>query len=82
MSRNSKNATRYEQAKVITMMHQKGEKGPSRTATKHEKRWGYRSNPEVLKRQQEAHKAAAAEHQKKTSGAKILKDAGKASKDA
>lgn len=33
MSRNSKNATRKAQAKAITALHLKGEKGPSRTGT-------------------------------------------------
>ena len=31
MSRNSKNATRKAQAKVITAMHLRGEKNPART---------------------------------------------------
>ena len=31
MSRNSKNATRKAQAKVITSLHLKGEKGPAST---------------------------------------------------
>lgn len=33
MSRNSENATRKAQAKVITAMHQRGEKGATRTGT-------------------------------------------------
>ena len=33
MSRNSKSATRKAQAKVITAMHQRGEKGATRTGT-------------------------------------------------
>lgn len=38
MSRNSKNATRHAQAKAITALHLKGEKGPARTGAKHGKK--------------------------------------------
>lgn len=38
MSRNNKSATRKAQAKVITAMHLRGEKGPSETTPKHGKK--------------------------------------------
>jgi hypothetical protein len=80
MSRNSKNATRKAQAKAITALHLKGEKGPARTSPSHGKKWGYRDNPEVLKRIAEAIKAANVEEKnEKTAGKKILRGAGKAS---
>lgn len=79
MSKNSKNATRKAQAKAITALHLKGEKGPAKTVSKHEKKWGYRDNPEVAKRIAELVKAAN-EGAEKTSGKKILRGAGKASK--
>jgi hypothetical protein len=37
MSRNNKNAKRKAQAKVITAMHQRGEKGAAKTAPLHTK---------------------------------------------
>jgi hypothetical protein len=77
MSRNSKNATRKAQAKTITSMHLKGEKGPARTTPLHQKKWGYRDNPEVLKRIAEAAKAAQPSNEK-TAGKRILRGAGKA----
>jgi hypothetical protein len=37
MSRNNKSAKRHAQAKVITAMHQRGEKGPAKTKPMHTK---------------------------------------------
>jgi hypothetical protein len=80
MSRNSKNARNLAKARDITKMHQNGEKGPARTSPQHGKKWGYRDNPEVLKRIAEAIKAANVEEKnEKTAGKKILRNAGKAS---
>ena len=84
MSRNSKNARNIARRKQITAMHKNGEKGPSRTAAKHGKRWTYRSNPEVAKRVAEMMKAtneATASAKEKTAGKAILRKAGGASKD-
>jgi len=78
MSRNSKNARNLAKARAITLMHKSGEKGPARTSPQHGKKWGYRDNPEVLKRIAEAAKAAEPQNEK-TSGKKILRGAGKAS---
>ena len=77
MSKNNKNATRKAQAKAITALHLKGEKGPAKTTPMHGKKWGYRSNPEVQRRIAELMKATQTE---KTSGKKILEKAGAASK--
>lgn len=79
MSRQSKNARNLAKARAITLMHKAGEKGPARTAPKHSKKWGYRDNPDVLKRLAEAAKAAEPQNEK-TSGKKILRSAGKASR--
>lgn len=79
MSRNNKNALRHEKAREISRMHLKGEKGPSKTTPQHHKRWGYRTNPEVQKRIAEQLKAS--QPQEKTSGKKILSQAGGASRD-
>ena len=53
MSHNSKNATRMAQAKVITAMHKRGEKGPSKTQPQHGKKnawWQkFRSYTEFIK---------------------------------
>lgn len=80
MSRQSKNAINLSRAKRISEMHLKGEKGPSSTAPLHNKRWGYRSNPENIKRWAEATKAVAAERGRaaKTSGKAILAKSGAA----
>jgi hypothetical protein len=78
MSRQSKNARNLAKARQITAMHKNGEKGPSRTTPQHGKKWGYRDNPEVLKRIAEAAKAAEPQNEK-TAGKKILRGAGKAS---
>jgi hypothetical protein len=81
MSRNSKNARNLAKARSITLMHKNGEKGPARTTPSHGKKWGYRDNPEVLKRIAEMIKA---EHEssggkaEKTAGKRILRGAGKA----
>lgn len=79
MTRQSKNATNAARARTITAMHKNGEKGPSKTNPQHNKRHGYRDNPDNLKRQAEALKAKAG--QEKTSGKQILRNAGNASKD-
>jgi hypothetical protein len=50
MSRQSKNARNLAKARDISKMHANGEKGPARTSPAHGKKWGYRDNPEVLKR--------------------------------
>lgn len=78
MSRQSKNARNLAKARTITAMHKNGEKGPSRTAPQHGKKWGYRDNPEVQKRIAEMLKAAEPQNEK-TAGKKILRGAGKAS---
>lgn len=57
MSRNSKNARQLAKARDITKMHLRGEKGPSKTTPLHGKRWGYRSNPDAMKRMDEFLKA-------------------------
>jgi hypothetical protein len=75
MSRQSKNAKNIARRKMYTAMHLKGEKGPSRTTPLHGKRWTYRSNPEVAKRNAEAAKAAAPQAR---GGKKILEGAGSA----
>ena len=53
MSRNSKNATRMAQAKAVTAMHKRGEKGATRTQAKHGKKnawWQkFRSYTEFVK---------------------------------
>ena len=81
MSHNNKNARNLAKAKTITAMHAKGEKGPSKTTPLHGKKWGYRNNPEVLKRIAEALKALQPQNEK-TAGNKILRGAGKASQRA
>lgn len=82
MSRNSKNATRKAQAKAITALHQSGQKAAAKTTPLHNKKWGYRSNPDVAKRIAEMVKATAKDDPKdKTAGKKILRKAGGASKD-
>lgn len=81
MSRQSKNAKNMARARQISLMHKNGEKGPSRTAPSHGKKWGYRNNPEVLKRLAELAKANAPQEEaktEKTSGKRILRSAGKA----
>jgi hypothetical protein len=83
MTRQSKNARNLAKARDITKMHANGEKGPSRTTPLHNKKWGYRDNPEVAKRMAEMLKAAGGEDSsgktEKTAGKKILRGAGKAS---
>jgi hypothetical protein len=59
-------------------MHQSGEKGPAKTNPQHGKKWGYRTNPDVLKRIAEALKASQPKEEK-TAGKKILRKAGGAS---
>lgn len=81
MSHNSKNARNLARARNFAAMHLKGEKGPARTTPLHGKKWGYRDNPEVLKRIAEALKASQPQEEKneKTAGKRILRGAGKAS---
>lgn len=78
MTSQSKNARKLAKAREITRMHKQGEKGPGRTTPLHNKKWGYRDNPEVAKRISEAAKAAS-EDQKtnKTSAKRILQGAGR-----
>lgn len=76
MSRQSKNVKNRARAKQITLMHKNGEKGPSKTTPLHNKKWGYRDNPETAKRIAEALKAK--EPVEKTSGKAILRKAGRA----
>ena len=78
MSKQSKNARVLAKARDISKMHANGEKGPARTTPLHGKKWGYRQNPDVLKRIAEATKAAQPQNEK-TAGKKILRGAGKAS---
>ena len=78
MSKNSKNAQRFDRAREMSKLHLKGEKGPARTTPQHGKRWGYRGNPEVAKRIAEMLKAS--QETNKTSGKKILAGAGGASR--
>ena len=80
MSKNSKNAQRLEKAREMSKLHKAGNKGPAKTTPKHEKRWGYRDNPEVAKRRAELLKATQDPRDNKTSGKKILAGAGGASK--
>lgn len=78
MSRNSKNATRKQQAKAITALHLKGEKGPSKTAPAHGKKWTYRHNPDAMKKLAEFLKGPEETKAEKTSAKRILRGAGKA----
>lgn len=80
MSKNSKNAQRLVKAREMSKLRKEGNKGPARTTPKHEKRWGYRDNPEVAKRKAEMLKATQ-EPKDKTAGKKILAGAGGASKE-
>lgn len=85
MTRQSKNARNIARRKQITAMHKNGEKGPTRTAAVHGKKWTYRSNPEVAKRLAEMMKAtseATETAKEKTAGKAILRKAGSASKTA
>lgn len=82
MTKQRKNEKKAILAKAITAMHLQGEKGPSKTTPLHNKKWGYRNNPDVLKRIAELAKAAAEDSagvREKTSGKKILRSAGRAS---
>jgi hypothetical protein len=84
MSRQSKNARNLAKARDITKLHLQGEKGPARTTPTHGKKWGYRDNPDVLKRIAEMLKAAnggedSSGKVEKTAGKRILRGAGKAS---
>lgn len=77
MSRQSK-ATRLKAiAKQFSEARKKGEKGPSKTTAVHGKRWTYRSNPEMQKRNAEAMKLTN-QLPTKTSGKEILASAGAA----
>jgi hypothetical protein len=80
MTKQNKNARNIAAAKAITSLHKNGGKGPAKTTPKHGKRFGYRDNPETLKRIAELAKAAStAAAKEKTSGKKILAEAGGAS---
>lgn len=78
MSRNSKNARNLARARQISAMRKNGEKGPSKTTPQHNKRWGYRTNPDAQKRLAEAVKAMGAGSGRggRTSGRQILEKAG------
>ncbi len=79
MSRNSKNARNLARARQISSMRKNGEKGPSKTTPQHNKRWGYRTNPETQKRLAEMLKATnAAPTRGRTAGRQILEKAGAA----
>lgn len=79
MSRNNKNARNLAKARQITAMHKNGEKGPSRTAAVHGKKWTYRSNPASMKALAEFLKGTSATSEK-TSGKSILRNAGSAAR--
>ena len=79
MSRQSKNARNLERARQISMLHKDGKKGPAKTNPKHGKRWGYRTNPDVIKRI--AEQAKAAQTNERTSGKKLLEGAGNAARE-
>lgn len=81
MTRQAKNARNKARAKAITLMHKNGEKGPSRTAPAHGKKWTYRSNPDAMKKLAEFLKGPE-DKAEKTAGKKILRKAGGASKEA
>lgn len=66
MSSQSKNARKLAKAREISRMHKNGEKGPAKTTPRHDKRWTYRSNPEIQKRIAEAMKASNEATAKKT----------------
>ena len=83
MSRQSKNARNLARARDITKLHKNGEKGPSKTAPKHNKKWTYRSNPASMKALAEFLKAKSGDvdaAKEKTSGKAILRKAGKAAR--
>lgn len=83
MSKNKKNARNLERARQISKQRQAGNKGQSKTTPLNQKRWGYRTNPEVQKRIAEQLKATQALQvaKGKTSAKKILENAGAASKE-
>jgi len=80
MSKNNKNARNLERARQFSKQRQQGNKGAAKTTPLHNKKWGYRTNPEVQKRIAEQLKATQAANEK-TSGKKILESAGGASKE-
>lgn len=59
MTSQAKNARRLAKARDITKLHKNGEKGPAKTTPLHGKRWTYRTNPEIAKRNAEAMKQSA-----------------------
>ena len=79
MTKQRKNEKKSAVAVTITRMHLAGEKGPSKTTPLHGKRFGYRTNPDTLKRIAEALKATQEVKGEKTAGKRILRGAGKAS---
>jgi hypothetical protein len=83
MSRNSKGYRNVARRKANTLARKSGG-GAAKTKPLHNKRWTYRSNPEIAKRITEMLKATAASDvssKTKTSGQAILAKAGGASKD-
>lgn len=77
MSRNNKNARNLAMARQHSATRKNGGSGPSKTTPLHGKRWGYRTNPETIKRLAEATKALASV-KKGTAAEEILSKAGKA----
>lgn len=77
MSRNNKNATRKAQAKAFSETRKNGGRSAAKTTPLHGKRWGYRTNPETIKRLAEATKTLASV-KKGTAAEEILSKAGKA----
>jgi len=77
MSRNNKNARNLAMARQHSATRKSGGSGPSKTTPLHGKRWGYRTNPETIKRLAEATKALASV-KKGTAAEEILSKAGKA----
>lgn len=78
MTKQRKQEKRAVLAAAITALHKNGEKGPARTSPQHGKRYGYRNNPDVMKRMAEMSKAAKSVEL--TSAKAILAGAGSASK--
>ena len=77
MSRNNKSARNRAAQKQHSATRKSGGRGPSKTTPLHGKRWGYRTNPEAMKRLAEATKTLASA-KKGTAAEEILSKAGKA----
>lgn len=59
MTRQSKNAKNMARARQFAKLRVGGGSGPKATTPLHNKRWGYRNNPEVLKRQEALAKSSS-----------------------